>query len=149
MDQLQRLQKAADEKIRSQVNSRTATYSNCCQKASYLHYLEQIQYSRRCLLCNYYNCYKRNFRSGLSHHHHLLTVVERVDGVYHELQEAVSEVAPRVQDWDPGPGAPPSSRLPGHHRPGHGRSGHASLYRVRERRDRDQRAGVIASLEKR
>ncbi len=78
-----------------------------------------------------------------------LTVVQRVDGVDHQLQEAVPEVAPGVEDleWDSsrfvllvasvkcthGDSRPPSAPpLSGHH-PGHGRARHARLHGEKKR----------------
>ncbi len=57
-----------------------------------------------------------------------LTVVQRVDGVNHELEEPMSEVAAWMQHRDSGaPASGSAGALSRHHRPRHGRAGHASL----------------------
>ena len=55
-----------------------------------------------------------------------LTVMQWIDGVYHELEQSVPEVAPGVQDGNVG-GSP--TRVLARHHAGHGRAGHARLGR--------------------
>ena len=54
----------------------------------------------------------------------LLTVVQWIDGVYHELEQSVPEVAAGVQDGNVG-GPPP--RVLARHHARHGRARHARL----------------------
>ena len=65
-------------------------------------------------------------RDTLLHDHiyQLLTVVEGVDGVNHELEQSVPEVAAGVQDGNVG--RSPPRVLPRHHA-GHRRARHARL----------------------
>ena len=65
-----------------------------------------------------------NDLKGHSVSNQLLTVMEGVDGVNHELEQSVPEVAAGVQDGNVG--RSPPRVLPRHHA-GHRRARHASL----------------------
>ena len=79
-------------------------------------YESVVQQSENC----HQSCQPRSLVSSLS----LLTVVQWIDGVYHELEQSVPEVAAGVQDGNVG-GSPP--RVLARHHARHGRPRHARL----------------------